>query len=254
MKLSFLDLAGGAVLENWRFLFGAFLTTMLVALLPIYLAAAAPPATGPCGSEVSVVDIVPESLSGETTDDSEPNVAFNPFNPLQIAASALTRDPMGGTTAPIFVSTNGGQTWSLRSIVPSPQVTCDITLRFGSSSNVLYVSALRNQMRLGNADFDPMELIVCRSDQFVSARVMDVVFSRSGNEGIDQPYIAATTASQKDRIFVGDNDLNGRSNKKTATIDRSLNGTASSFTPILIESQPTFDRDGAEIRPAISAD
>ena len=126
--------------------------------------------------------------------------------------------------------------------------------RFGSSSDVLYVSALRNQIRLGDFKLEPLELVICRSSGFANAWVMDEVAKRQG-EGIDQPYITATTAAnQKDRVFVGVNDFNGRPRKKTATIDRSLDGTANSFIPILIESRTTFDRDGAEIRPAISSD
>ena len=254
MRFSFLDPVAGAILEIRPFLFGLFLRTLLVAGLPIYLRGAPPSVPGPGTSQVSVVDIIPESLSGETADDSEPNLAVNPLHPSQIAASALTRDPMGGKMAPIFISTNGGQTWSCRSVVPSPQVTCDITLRFGSSSDVLYVSALRNQIRLGDFKLEPLELVICRSSGFANAWVMDEVAKRQG-EGIDQPYITATTAAnQKDRVFVGVNDFNGRPRKKTATIDRSLDGTANSFIPILIESRTTFDRDGAEIRPAISSD
>src|SRR5205823_5097943 len=96
--------------------------------------------------QVSVVDIIPEALSGEIDDDWEANVAVNPVHPEQIAASAFTREPMRRPDrAPIFVSDDGGITWSLRSVIPSPQITCDITLRFGGSSDVLYISALRNE-------------------------------------------------------------------------------------------------------------
>lgn len=47
---------------------------------------------------IKVVNIIPRSLSGETNQDSEPNIAVNPANPLQIAASAFTPSPMGGQT------------------------------------------------------------------------------------------------------------------------------------------------------------
>ena len=107
-----------------------------------------------------LVDIMPESLSGETENDSEPNIAVNPAHPRQIAVSAFTREPMRRSDrAPIFVSTDAGNSWSLRSILRSRQITCDCTLRFGSSSGVLYVSALRNEMRLGGN----RKLIICQS-------------------------------------------------------------------------------------------
>src|SRR5581483_3089395 len=55
---------------------------------------------------VLVVNMIPRSLSGEEHQDSEPTIAVNPANPLQIAASAFTPDPAAGPRAPIFVSTD----------------------------------------------------------------------------------------------------------------------------------------------------
>ncbi|MDQ6904900.1 MAG: hypothetical protein M3139_18055, partial [Bacteroidota bacterium] len=93
---------------------------------------------------IKVVNIIPQSLSGETNQDSEPNIAVNPSNPLQIAASAFTPNPMGGANAPIYISTDGGNTWSLNSIVPGNGSvgTGDITLKFAGSSNRLFASIL----------------------------------------------------------------------------------------------------------------
>src|SRR5262245_6898471 len=94
--------------------------------------------TGNAG--IAVIDIIPKSLSDEEAQDSEANLAVNPSNPRQMAASAFTVDPLGAANlAPIFVSTDGGNTWSLNSIVPSARQTADITLRFGKRSSTLYV-------------------------------------------------------------------------------------------------------------------
>ena len=82
---------------------------------------------------VQVINMIPNSLSGETNQDSEPNIAVNPANTNQIAASAFTPNPAapaGSITAPIFASANGGATWVLNNIVPSQKSTADITLRF----------------------------------------------------------------------------------------------------------------------------
>src|SRR5437773_2691607 len=81
---------------------------------------------------VLVVNMIPKSLSGETHQDSEPTIAVNPVNPLQIAAAAFTPDPLKGSFAPIYVSNDGGNTWTLNSIVPGNNRrtgTGDITLR-----------------------------------------------------------------------------------------------------------------------------
>ena len=53
---------------------------------------------------IRVVNIVPNSLSGETIQDSEPNIAVNPQRPTDIVATAFTPAPMGGSFAPIYVS------------------------------------------------------------------------------------------------------------------------------------------------------
>src|SRR5271168_3411234 len=96
---------------------------------------------------VLIVNMIPKSLSSETNQDSEPTLAVNPANPLQIAASAFTPDPGGGNLAPIYVSTDGGNTWVLNSIVPSDSasgsMTADITVAFSGSSNVLYAGIIR---------------------------------------------------------------------------------------------------------------
>src|ERR1700674_64928 len=88
-------------------------------------------------AKVLIVNMIPKSLSGEDHQDSEPSLAVNPSNPLQIAASAFTPDPSEGPRAPIYVSTDGGNTWTLNSIVPSTvadgSVTGDITVAFGTS-------------------------------------------------------------------------------------------------------------------------
>src|SRR6267142_3794605 len=98
-------------------------------------------------ASVLVVNMIPKSLSGEENQDSEPTIAVNPANPQQIAASAFTPDPSEGPRAPIYISVDGGNTWTLNSIVPSTvadgSATADITVAFGGSSNVLYAGIIR---------------------------------------------------------------------------------------------------------------
>src|SRR5579872_3784731 len=87
------------------------------AVASVLLAYAASVATG---QKVTVVNMIPRSSSDETNQDSEPNLAVNPANPTQIAASAFTPNPPGAPagTSPIYLSGDAGATWTLSPIIP----------------------------------------------------------------------------------------------------------------------------------------
>jgi len=201
--------------------------------------------------QVLVVNMIPKSLSGETEQDSEPTIAVNPRNPLQIAASAFTPDPSRGPRAPIFISIDGGMTWTLNSIVPSSvpkgSATSDITVAFGSASNTLYAGILRVP-----APFNDTRLNILRTTDFQSSATMKVLVDRLG---VDQPYVQAITRAGKDFLYVGDNDFRAPSGH-TATIEQSLDAgvTTPSFRKIRIESRTTPGQDGPPVRPALHAD
>jgi len=86
-----------------------------------------------------LVNLIPPALSGEANQDSEPNIAVNPANTNQMVATAFTPDPLQGPNAPIYVSSDGGQTWALRTVVPGdgPAGTGDISVGFASGSGIL---------------------------------------------------------------------------------------------------------------------
>jgi len=208
-------------------------------------------------SSVLVVNMMPRGLSGESNQDSEPTIAVNAANPLQIAGSAFTPDPGQGNLAPIYISVDGGNTWTLNSIVPSSaadgSATADITVAFSTASNKLYAGIIRLPFP-GNRP----RLNILRTDNFQSGTAMKVLVDRTGR-GVDQPYVQAATAASgpkkgKDRVYVGDNDFSAT--PKTATIDQSLDAgkKTPSFTSVRIESRSTAGQDGPPIRPAIHPD
>ena len=106
---------------RFYFVTGAIIAVIVGEVLPLCLGAPA--------DEVTVVDIIPESLSGETHLNTEPNIAVNPANPLQIAASAYMPEPLGGKTSAIFISADGGRTWSCRSRSWRVTLLCDLADR-----------------------------------------------------------------------------------------------------------------------------
>jgi len=96
--------------------------------------------------QIQVVNMVPLSNSGEKFQDSEPSLALNPANPVQMAATAVTTDPRCGGKGPVYLSVDGGSTWSIVTMVPnvqgSPFPYVDATVSFGIN-NTLYAAILK---------------------------------------------------------------------------------------------------------------
>jgi len=199
---------------------------------------------------ISVVNLIPNSLSNETNRDSEPNLAVNPANPLEIAASAFTPDPLNSGSGPIFVSTDGGATWVLNVVLPGGNRTVDVTVRFGGLSGVLYAGILR---------FDTADMNILRKGGGPGTPgLMEILVSRA-NE--DQPWVEAETvpsgpAAGLDRVYVGHNDFNAL--PASATVEVSLDAATApppaGFVSDRIESRSTSGQDGPSIRPAIHQD
>lgn len=252
------------------------------------------------GTSVTVVNMIPVDRSDEENQDSEPNIAVNPANPLEIAGSAFTPNPMRDTTdddlasfaegvvgipvddfppsepgepidAPIYISTDGGLTWSLNDVsVSGANRTTgrlfDITVRFGGMSNILYAAYLRGDQGFGDylCPYPPEEeedlvfLKDCspsqgplynigRSLDIEDTGVMDIIWER---EFIDQPYIQVETvrdnygrSEDEDRIFVGFNDFSSNvfifpglldASGRTASVDHSAVSTTADI-PVLFK-------------------
>jgi hypothetical protein len=200
-----------------------------------------------------LVNIIPLSLSGEAHQDSEPNLAVNPANTNQIVATALTPDLLQGPNAPIFVSTDGGQTWATRLVVPGNALlsgTHDISAGFPAQSGVLYVGILSPDVPI-----DQNRMQILRTADFLSTATMSVLEDRRGP---DQPWVVADGSPAQpgqpvDRVYVGNNDLGAL--PTTAIVDFSLDAAQAAppagFAPHRIETDATADRDGPPIRIAI---
>jgi hypothetical protein len=144
---------------------------------------------------IRVVNVIPSTLSDETRQDSEASVSANPANPQQIALSAFTSDPAGSGNAPIYVSTDGGNTWALNVCVPGGNITGDISLRFSGTDGRLYAGILRRD----NSNMD-----ILRAAAFPPVGMMTVLIDRAGP---DQPWVEAAWAgaggnSTQDRVYV----------------------------------------------------
>lgn len=199
---------------------------------------------------LQIVNMIPNSLSGETRQDSEPNIAVNPQNTKSIVGTAFTPNPMGGTLAPIYVSSNGGSTWVLNPIIKGNGFvgTSDITVAFADTGGHLYAGILNGTS---------IHLQILRTPNPAGAAAMTVLLDRA-NE--DQPWTVAASVPVKqtsqDRVYVGNNNFN--TGPKTATVDLSLNAATAAapagFGPHQVEHGPATPQDGPPIRVALHHD
>jgi hypothetical protein len=196
---------------------------------------------------VMVVNMIPQSLSSETQQDSEPMIAVNPSNPKEIAATAFTPNPFGGSLAPIYVSSDGGLTWVLNATVPGGTATADISVAFGPKTSVLYSGILRR---------DNTNLNILATPAFASSAPMNVLVNRASD---DQPFANAThdpADPAKDRVYIGNNSF--ATSPRTASVDVILDAASPEpdKTTVTLETRSTgsANQDGPQVRPAAHPD
>ena len=219
------------------------------------VAALALPLAAPVAAGNRLVNMVPNSRSGETNQDAEPTITVDPNDFLRMAGAAFTWDNLSGSsmvtaTAPIYVSTDRGNNWTMAFIVPSVVgssfPTGDITLSFSSTaSGGAHPSSWLYTGILSAATGRPMTVL--RSQDPFGSTLMTTLDTHSGN--VDQPHtIAKTSGSGADRLYVGFN--NGYSciipGGRTATLDASQDAkvTTPTFTLDVIEARNTACQDG----------
>lgn len=201
-----------------------------------------PPLQPPPGA--TIINMIPASLSGESNQDSEPFLSVSRTNTQRMAASAFTPNPFGTVSglAPIYVSEDHGQTWTLNNIVRSsgPLGTSDITIATRGDRH-LYAGILRVP---GSLLLNTLE-----STNFVAPTPMVVLENR---QRVDQPFVQTITIGGQTRVYVGNNDFAGPGGR-TASIDMSLDGGAT-FQTVRIESRSTSGQNGPSVRPAVAND
>ncbi len=201
-------------------------------------------------SQIQVVNMVPLLQSNQTDHDVETNIAVNPANRLQIVGTAFTPDPLGGSNAPIYISTDGGNNWALNSIIPGNNTTYgtgDITVRFAGSGNQLYVGTLRGGAWL--------TMNILRIPDYTSPTVAQLLVSRTS---VDQPYVQATTVlggsgKTKDRVYITSNDWNSTPQPAAAnlSLDAFTTPVPGGFSTNLLPNRPTTTRVMPGVRPSI---
>jgi hypothetical protein len=143
-----------------------------------------------------LVNMIPAGRSGETNQDAEPTLAVDPADFARMAGASFTWDnltggPMVTATAPIFVSTDRGLTWTMANIVPSKLgssfPTGDITLSFSSTASgaTAHPTSWLYGGILSSAGTG-RPLVVLRAQDPYSTALMATLDTRTGN--VDQPH------------------------------------------------------------------
>ena len=199
---------------------------------------------------VSVRNMIPNSMSNETQRDAEPNITATFLDPTKIAASPFTPDPMGSGSAPIYISTDGGNTWTLNVCLPGGDKTGDTTLRFVGPSNVLYAGILRT---------DNSDLVILRKANFTAAGMMTALLTKTND---DQPYVEGatvmagsgteTTACTSARTTSAPHRVTPR--RSTSRSTRPPRRRRPGSAPIRSRRARRPGQDGPPIRPAVHLD
>jgi hypothetical protein len=201
---------------------------------------------------VRVVNVIPNSHSNETNQDSEPSIAVGSGDPSNVVITAFTPVDVGSTGGPTFWSNDGGQTWNLNFDIPGG-ASRDQTVAYAAGGSELYGATLR-----GDAP-GTTTLAVFRTPDPTVTGVLTALDKRTN---IDQPWIEARIVGSgndvgKDRVYLGYNN-DGASDRKSATVDTCLDARAANpaFTPVVLETRSVGSGllDGYAIRPVSHAD
>lgn len=218
--------------------------------------------------DIRLINMVPNGRSGETNQDAEPTIAVDPLDFNRMAGSAFTWDnlnggPMSTATAPIYVSTDRGNTWTLAMIVPS-QIgagfpTGDINVTFGGtlSGAPAHTTSWLYGGTLSSATAGRPMTVLRAQDPYATA-VMSTLDTRTGN--VDQPHaIALTAMTGEDRLYVGFNNgwgcltaPSGRSSTLDVTPDAKT--ATPTFTATVIEARNNACQNGFAQVPAAHLD
>ncbi len=222
----------------------------------------------PSIAQTRLVNMVPNGRSGEINQDAEPTITVDPLDFRRMAGSAFTWDNLTGgsmstATAPIYVSTDRGVTWTLAMIVPSRVgagfPTGDINVTFGGtlSGAPSHTTSWMYGGTLSSATAGGPMTVLRAQDPFAAA-VMTTLDTRTGN--VDQPHAVALTAmSGEDRLYVGFNNgfgcltaPSGRSSTLDVSPDAKI--VTPTLTTTVIEARDNACQNGFAQVPAANLD
>ncbi|PWU21312.1 MAG: hypothetical protein C5B50_01920 [Verrucomicrobia bacterium] len=180
---------------------------------------------------LGVVDVIPNSMSGETNENSEPSLGVGSgtnFGKLVLH----TFEPFW--TNDFFASSDSGVHWALVQKVKSSDVTLD-----WSPSGTAYAALL---------PYPVYQSVGLWKSSDPTAGVPFSFFNSLPGQNLDQPWVVVVSPFGADQIYIG---LNGDNFPRTATVHFYV-GT--NWHTTTIEQATPFIEDGPPVRIAVSAD
>ena len=198
--------------------------------------------TNPAPAKIVVVNMIPNSLSSESGQDSEPVLAVRSDERLLVgAAYTFLNDKQA--TKPVYVSTDGGSNWILKSTIPTTTLS-NQSLCFAGGNTLYAVIQSYSDVSTSTRLFGQ----ILETDDPTSENIMRQIMT--GREW-DSVWIQARTITD-DRIYVGVNDLSATGGR-TATVVMSVD-SGKSFRTIRVDDRTTPGQDGPSVHPSIAKD
>lgn len=188
----------------------------------------------------TVTNVIPTSMSNETTQNSEPSIGVNPGSTNQAIISAFTT-PIGGPM-PYYFTNNGGTIWS------NPQSIAhgDTTVEW-SPGGTPYMARLFNDPANGNASTIEVQRSIPPNPPLTFFPAFPASQYAPGGGGPDQPWLEVNRVAGVDRFYVGFNDTTLANN--TASVRYSTNG-GGAWANVVIENTAPAIGNGAAVRVA----
>ena len=199
---------------------------------------------------ISVVNMIPASLSGESSQDSEPSIVVNPQTPTRSSVRPSRRRRRAGrtrrsTSRPTAVPAGRcGRSSGQRLLRQG-----DISVAFGSTGGVLYAGILNGQT---------IKLQILRSANFTSTTPMTVLVTRA-NRG---PALARRRQRRRQGRLTRPRlcrqqrlqPARGGNGHGRPVREREDRGGAGRVRPAQIEKRATTGQDGPPVRLALHSD
>jgi hypothetical protein len=174
-----------------------------------------------------VVDIIPQSDSAETNQNSEPSIGVNPVNPMLMMAGTF-----GDGLPPFFISTDGGTTWSIFGTL----FNNDKSIAWKVEGSAVLVATM-----IGMPNFGPLD----------THSGFTLLNHYVGSNRNDQPWIRTGPSNH---VYVAFNDLGqfNPGNGRTASVNVSTDGGSNYTTVSLDRVGATVGQDDPAVRVAVN--